>query len=113
MVDRVLINKQGFFVSKPGYDVKTANVMQMAFSSDHPIPRLILQDTVTSSPTSGPAPSPATRNCAIETVTTVKYPKPLAKIPFVAAIAKATSWKLPLSNDKAQLAREPVAHVYS
>ncbi len=49
MVQRVIKGRSGagqfgFWVSKPGIDVMSANIMQMAFSSDFIPPKAVMQE---------------------------------------------------------------------
>lgn len=88
----------GFDVSKPGFDVTTANIMQMAFTSDYKIPKVVVKGTVTASPTSGRAPTGSTNYPgAVETVTTVGFGRTVAS-PAIYAIASAPGWNVPLSG---------------
>lgn len=86
----------GFDVSKPGFDVTTANVMQMAFTSDYRIPKVVVKGTIVAAPTSGRAPQGVgTYPGAAETVTTVGFGRSVAA-PAIFAIASAPGWNVPL-----------------
>lgn len=93
----------GFDVSKPGFDVRYANLVQMAFSSDAEIPRLVKKGMVVSYPTSGAAPyGSGVRGGAVETRTSIYYGRTLSIAPTGIAIATAPSWPLPLYLDTSQ-----------
>lgn len=91
----------GFDVSKPGFDVMTANVMQMAFTSDYKIPKVVVKGTVVATPTAGPAPqkSSGTVNYpgAKKTIATVGFGRSVSA-PAIFAIASAPSWNVPLDT---------------
>lgn len=90
----------GFDVSKPGFDVTTANVMQMAFTSDVAIPKLVAKGTV-SVPTTGSKWSGIAGMA--NSVGTIYYGRTISPLPFVVAIATAPSWPLPVSGGGTQL----------
>lgn len=88
----------GFDVSKPGFDVLTANIMQMAFTSDYKIPKVVVKGTVVASPTNGRAPQGSgTYPGAAETVTTIGFGKVVTS-PAIYAIANAPGWNVPLTG---------------
>lgn len=87
----------GFDVSKPGFDVTTANIMQMAFTSDYRIPKVVVKGTVVAGPTSGFAPRPNTYPGAAETVTTVGFGRTVSA-PAIFAIASSPAWNVPLAT---------------
>jgi hypothetical protein len=111
MTDRWVLFKhpvtgvQGFFVSQPGYDVKTAGALDLAFSTDVSIPRLVASGSVVAYPLSGYAPNgtdiPQIAG-AKATVTTVYYGSTITA-PYVAALASAPSWPVPTYNLAPQL----------
>jgi hypothetical protein len=110
MVNRVLKGKNGagqygFWVSKPGIDVFSANVMQMAFSSDFVPPKLVITGTVVNGPTSGPGPFSASGAVpgAEQTVNSIAYGRTVTPIPAAFGIATAADWTLPLAVGGAQL----------
>jgi hypothetical protein len=111
MTDRWILFKhpvtgvQGFFVSVPGVDVKTAGALDHAFSTDVSIPRLVASGSVVANPLSGWAPndtglSPVAG--AQATVTTIYYGSTITA-PYVAALATASSWPVPTVDLASQL----------
>jgi hypothetical protein len=87
----------GFDVSKPGFDVTTANIMQMAFTSDYRIPKVVIKGTVVAGPTNGRAPQGVgVYPGAAETVTTIGFGRTVSA-PAIFAIASAPSWNVPLA----------------
>lgn len=109
MTNRVLFGKHPssgviqFSVSKAGFDVLTANPMQMAFSSDYVCPNLVVSGTVVAGPTSGYAPSPTLVPGAHMTTTAVYYGRTISPVPFVTAIASAAAWACPTVDLASQL----------
>lgn len=92
----------GFWVSLPGFDVTTATIMQMAFSSDYIHPRVVIQGTASSGPSSGVAPFGAgVSNGAAETKNTISFGSTLSSIPSCFIIASAPDWTLTLANNAA------------
>lgn len=91
----------GFDVSKPGFDVTTANIMQMAFTSDYKIPKVVIKGTVVAGPTNGPAPQKTAGTVnypgARETVTTIGFGRTVSS-PAIYAIASAPAWSVPLDT---------------
>ena len=91
----------GFDISKPGFDVTTANVMQMAFTSDYKIPKVVIKGTVVAAPTYGPAPQKASGTVnypgARETVTAIGFGRAIYA-PAIYAIATAPAWSVPLDT---------------
>lgn len=107
--DRILIGKNnagvnGFWLSKAGFDVKTANILQMAFNGDISVMRLVAKGSISISPVSGVAPfGSGVTNGAKQSIGTIAYGRTISPAPFVAAIATASSWPLPLAVGTAQL----------
>lgn len=110
MTGRLLLGKNtssgaiGFWVSKAGFDVRTAGIMQMAFSSDFACPNLVATGSVICSPISGYAPngnSPVPG--AHVTNQPVYYGRTISPAPFVAAIASAPGWPCPTIDLASQL----------
>lgn len=107
MVARVLRGKNGsgvygFWVSKPGFDVQTASIIEMAFSSDYIHPKVVVQGSLTSVPVSKYAPfGSGVSNGAGQTVSSVSYGRILSSIPAAFIIASATDWTLTLANNAA------------
>lgn len=96
---------QGFFVSVPGVDVKTAGVLDHAFSTDVAIPRLVASGSVIAYPQNGWAPNDTDLSQvpgAHATVTTVYYGSTITA-PYVAALASASSWPVPTVDLASQL----------
>jgi hypothetical protein len=98
----------GFDISKPGIDVTTATIMQMAFSSDYSIPRLVTKGSIVASPIVGAPPettAPIASNIPgiQQRVSQINYGRTISPMPFVAAIAQAASWAAPLSAQNGQL----------
>lgn len=98
----------GFDISKPGIDVTVATIMQMAFSSDYSIPRLVAKGSIVVNPIVGAPPEttapiasgiPGVQNSAA----TISYGRTISPMPFVAAVAQAVSWAAPLSSQPSQL----------
>ena len=110
MVNRVLKGKNaagqyGFWVSKPGVDVLSANILQFAFSSDYIHPKLVIRGTATNGPTAGWGPfgTNAAVPGAEQTVQAIAYGRTVTPIPAVFGIATAPDWSLPLAPGTAQL----------
>lgn len=96
---------QGFFVSNTGVDVKTAGVLDHAFSTDVAIPRLIATGSVVANPQNGWAPTDTGLSevpGAKATITTVYYGSTVIA-PYVAALATASSWPVPKVSLPSQL----------
>jgi hypothetical protein len=94
----------GFDVSKPGFNVTTANIMQMAFTSDISIPVVVTKGSLVSYPVSGPAPfGSGSANGARITANYVAFGRTVYPIPMIAAIATASDWSLPFNTHAAQL----------
>lgn len=109
MVNRVLAGnnfsgQSGFWVSQPGVDVTVANIMQMAFSSDVKALKLVAKGQISIGPIAAVAPFGSTPliGGAIESTATVSYGTTISPAPFVAAVATAPSWPLPLTVGGAQ-----------
>ncbi len=111
MTDRWILFKhpvtgvQGYFVSVPGVDVKTAGPLDLAFSTDVSIPRLVASGSVVANPQSGWAPNGSGLSQvagAQATVTTVYYGSTITA-PYVAALATASSWPVPTVDLASQL----------
>lgn len=92
----------GFDVSKPGFDVTTANVMQLAFSSDYSIPKLVAKGTISVPPLAGLAGNTMVSG-AKQSIGVVYYGRTISPTPFVAAIASAQSWPCPVPGFPTQL----------
>jgi hypothetical protein len=111
MVGRVLRGRNpatggvGLLVSKPGIDVRTANLMQLAFSSDYIHPKLVIKGTVVNPPTNGWGPFGASGAVpgAEQTRNILSYGRTVSPIPSAFAIATAPDWRLPLAVASAQL----------
>jgi hypothetical protein len=106
MTNRVLRGRNpltgavGFYVSKPGFDVRTAGLMQLAFSSDYINPNVVVKGTVTSAPISAAAPyGSGVSNGASATSTIIPYGGTLASIPAAFMIATAPDWTLTLADN--------------
>jgi hypothetical protein len=94
----------GWWISKPGFDVRFANIMQMAFSSDFIHPKLVIKGSAVNNPTSGVAPfGSGVAPGAEQTVTTIFYGRTVSPIPAAYGIATASDWTLPLVAGGAQL----------
>lgn len=111
MVDRVLRGSRGagvgFYISRPGYDVKTASLMQLAFSSDALIMRLVAKGSLSIAPIygyldGGHKGEPKEGYGATQAVGTVYYGETLNPPPLVIAVA-SSYWYLPLSVQTNQL----------
>lgn len=110
MVGRVLRGRNpntgvyGFWVSKPGFDVLTANVMQMAFSSDYIHPKVVVKGTAAITPVAGPGPyGSGLSNGASESVLSIPYGATFASAPAAYMIATAPDWTLTLTNNNSGL----------
>jgi len=84
----------GLYIAKAGFDVYSANAMQMAFSSDFVCPNLVASGSLVSTPTNGGI---------TVTTTAVYYGRSISPAPFVAAIATASSWPCPTADHASQL----------
>ncbi len=94
----------GWWISKPGFNVRTATMMQMAFSSDFIHPKLVIKGSMVSNPVAAPAPfGSGNAPGADQTVTSIFYGRTISPIPAVYGIATAPDWTLPLSAGGAQL----------
>jgi hypothetical protein len=95
----------GLFVSKPGIAVETANILQLAFSSDFIHPRLVIKGTAVNGPTTGWGPYSASGVVpgARTTVNAIYYGRTVNPIPAVFGIATAPDWSLPLAVGTPQL----------
>lgn len=111
MVDRVLRGARGsgvgFFISRPGYDVKTASLMQLAFSSYALTMRLVAKGSLSIAPIygdldGGHVGAPKQGYGATQAVSAVSYGETISPPPLVIAVA-ASQWRLPLSNNTNQL----------
>lgn len=101
MTIRVLRGKRpdgtiGFDVSKPGFDVTTADKMHMAFSSDLKIPKVVVAGQTTINPTNGNKTKDFNIPGGQSTVLTVPYGSTLSVRPVVAVVGKCASWLIPL-----------------
>lgn len=89
MTKRIIINESEMRVSKPGVDVTASpQPWQLLFSSKFTSPALIMKGAVTI----------AGNNQSQERTATVNYGQTLSKLPFVIAIARATSWNRSWTN---------------
>jgi hypothetical protein len=89
--------KYGLYVSKPGIDVNAADLVQLAFSTDHTPPRLVA---------SGAISIGSTASGLQQSAATVLFGQTFASVPFAAAVVSAPDWTLALSganNGGAQL----------
>lgn len=94
----------GWWISRPGIDVRTAGIMQMAFSSDFVHPRLVVKGTAVNNPVTAAAPfGSGVAPGAEQTVTTISYGRTISPIPAAYGIATAPDWTLPLAVGGAQL----------
>lgn len=107
MVDRVLRGSRGgdigFWISKPGYDVKTASIMQMAFTSDAITPNLVAKGTTSISPAYASFGAGNGIAGSRMSTATISYGRTVSPPPLVASIATASSWRLPLNLQTNQL----------
>lgn len=96
---------QGFFVSNPGVDVKTSGALDLAFSTDVAVPRLVAFGSVVAYPLSGWAPNDTDipQIAGAKATTTSVYYGSTVAAPYVAAIASASSWPVPTYDMAAQL----------
>lgn len=89
MTKRIIINGSEMLVSKPGVDVTASpQPWQLLFSSKFTSPALILKGAVT-------IPG---NNASQERTATVNYGVTLPRLPFVIAIARASSWNRSWTN---------------
>lgn len=100
MTRRVLTGKDlsgnvGLWVSKPGQDVTTADIMNMAFSSDAKNPKLVLQGSTTITPANGYRSKDNARP-GIRKTTSIPYGQTINPYPVAFIIASAPSWVIPL-----------------
>lgn len=105
MTVRVLRGKRsdgtlGFDVSKPGFDVRTADKMHMAFSSDLKIPKVVVAGQATINPTNGNKTKDFGLAGGQASSLTVPYGQTLSVRPVVAVVGKCASWSiaLPIGN---------------
>jgi hypothetical protein len=101
MTVRVLRGKRsdgtlGFDISKPGFDVRTADKMHMAFSSDLKNPRVVVAGQATINPTNGVRSKDFNIPGGQATVLTIPFGQTLAVRPVVVAVGKCASWSIPL-----------------
>lgn len=88
----------GFDISKPGYDVRYADKMHMAFTSDLKIPKVVKAGTVTINPTNGVFVKDLGLPGGGQTVFPVPYGQTLPFCPVVVAVGKCDHWLVPLNT---------------
>lgn len=94
----------GWWISKPGFDVRFANIMQMAFSTDFIHPKLVIKGSAVNNPISAVAPfGSGVAPGAEQTVTTIFYGRTVSPIPAAYGIATAPDWTVPLAAGGTQL----------
>jgi hypothetical protein len=97
MANRVLAGKRGsdygLWVSKPGYDVLTANFDQLIFNPYFAAMRAVVRGTATI-PSNQPYYS---SDGNIETTATVSYGETLSHVPYVIAIAQTSVWQVQIN----------------
>ncbi|MFH0299833.1 hypothetical protein AAFX91_21880 [Bradyrhizobium sp. 31Argb] len=94
----------GWWISKPGFNVRFANIMQMAFSSDFIHPKLVIKGSAVNNPTTAVAPfGSGVAPGAEQTVTTIFYGRTVSPIPAAYGIATASDWTVPLAAGGSQL----------
>lgn len=108
MTKRVLTGKDlsgnvGLWVSKPGQDVTTADIMNMAFSSDAKNPKLVIQGSTTITPANGYRTKDNARP-GIRKTTTIPYGQTINPFPVAFIVASAPSWVIPLVGFSSQTA---------
>lgn len=101
MTWRVLRGKRsdgtlGFDISKPGFDVRTADKMHMAFSSDLKNPRVVVAGQTTLNPVNGNKSKDFNIPGGLASVLTIPFGQTLAVRPVVVAVGKCASWLIPL-----------------
>lgn len=86
----------GFDISKPGYDVRYADKMHMALTSDLKIPRVVKAGQVTINPTNGNKTKDNGIPGGRQTGVNIPYGVSLPFMPVVVAVGKCDSWLIPL-----------------
>lgn len=86
---------KGLWVSKPGQDVFTADIMNLAFSSDAKNPKVVSQGVVTITPANGYRTKDNGRP-GIRKTTSIPYGKTINPFPVVFVVASASDWVIPL-----------------
>jgi len=87
----------GFDISKPGYDVRYADKMHMAFSSDLKLPKVVKAGQATINPTVGVRAKDNGIPGGQATVLTIPFGQTFAVRPVVVAVGRCSSWLIPLA----------------
>lgn len=81
----------GLWASKPGYDVRFCNIVQMAFDSRFTSPKLIARGTIA---------VPSINGGRTESVGSVYYGKTISTAPFVVAMVNTPDWTFSLAGEE-------------
>ena len=88
----------GFDISKPGHDVRYADKMHMAFSSDLKTPKVVKAGQVIVNPAYGVFVKDLNVPGGNQAIITVPYGQTLPVSPVVVAVGMCSSWLVPLNN---------------
>lgn len=86
----------GFDISKPGNDVRYADKMHMAFTSDLKLPKVVKAGQIAINPTNGNKTKDFNIPGGQSTVVTIPFGLTLAVRPVVIMVGKCNSWLIPL-----------------
>jgi hypothetical protein len=93
----------GFDVSRPGFDVRTASLLQMAFTTKLKVPKVVVSGSLVMNPTLGNKSKDFNIPGGQATLVGIPFPTTYSPYPMAIGICSSSNWNIPLPQNTSQL----------